>query len=73
MLGPNITGIFTGGPNQGNDSGAFVVSATSGAVYGSGGYRFSDHSFDASDSNDLYGGVTTAQPSSLRVLLCIKS
>ena len=69
---PNITGIFTGGPDQNMDSGAFEWHSSTGAVYGSGSYRFANHSFDASDSNDLYGGATTAQPASMRVLPCIK-
>lgn len=70
---PNITGEFQGGDSlQSLATGAFgMVSETQSAI-GGGSYRLDKGDFKASRSSSVYGKSTTVQPSSVRVLPCIK-
>ena len=81
MFGPNITGSFTvytsAGANQSDNnneaSGAFSLSDGGG---NGESYKFANHrpkwSFSAARSSSLFGGSSSVQPPSLRLLPCIK-
>ena len=71
---PNITGtIYTSTVNSaGSANGAFKKSAWSSGTNESPGGTGNCFSFDASNSNSIYGSSTTVQPASQLVHICIK-
>ena len=59
---PNITGKFVGGNQNGNVSGAFVRDGNSNSSQQGTDYKEAQMSFDASNSNQIYGNSDTVQP-----------
>lgn len=77
MFGPNIAGTAKGDefPTQElvNLDGAFYKAGVSGDTYTGGGHGSAIIGFDASLVSGVYGGSSTVQPSSVALLVCIKT
>lgn len=77
-VGPNITGSIDGNgwPESGLTlvcEGAFFATKNGSTQGRGGGNRNKIFEMDASLCSNTYGASSTVQPSSLRVLVCIKS
>lgn len=74
---PNITETAKGDefPTQElvNLDGAFYKAGVSGDTYTGGGHGSAIIGFDASLVSGVYGGSSTVQPSSVALLVCIKT
>ena len=78
---PNITGDFNAQPNSVGDnfkahaSGAFLATNPYPGFINNGTFNTPNggYDFDASSSSDVYGKAGTVQPSSLRLLPCVKA
>lgn len=78
---PNITGDFNAQPNSVGDnfkshaSGAFQATNPYPGFINNGTFNIPNggYDFDASSSSDIYGKASTVQPSSLRLLPCVKA
>ena len=81
MFGPNISGDFNAQPNSIGDnfkahaSGAFLATNPYPGFINNGTFNTPSggYDFDASSSSGVYGKASTVQPSSLRLLPCIKT
>ena len=76
MFGPNITGTFTehGNTSEMKCTGAFTGEARIGLGSNSGGARDGGRvTMNSSRSSSVYGSSSVVQPSSARLLFCIKS
>ena len=75
MLGPNIMGSWNHGswPDWAKPEGSFTESFNSSQSNSGTYYQGSKMTFSPSRSSSLYGKSSSVQPSSVRLLLCIKS
>ena len=77
MFGPNITGWFTLGQNSGHvpkvDGTLFYITNKSVTAASSNNANHAmEVTMDPSRESDVFGNADTIQPSSVRVLPCIK-
>ena len=73
---PNIDGtIYSGnsGFKAGGFTGAFSQGAAIGLCYDTYGQTGYAANFDASKSNSIYGGSSTVQPKSIKMIYCVKA